>query len=219
MNQKWLPENPKILQSSSQKCLFLAWLGSEAPEADFESLPGCFWGVLGRRLGAPWGGSGVSEAFLERSGAASGRFLKGFGCRLGVRMRFEAASGRFLKRFAHFKRFQCALQWRRGISWVMFKVLQRIKTHRYIDISISCFSIRILNYTFVAFRFALLTRLRQNLASKSLQNRFKNRFKSRPRQELIFYGFGSRFWTKIGPKISFPSVQNYSSNRIQKTPC
>ena len=136
MNQKWLPESSKILQSSSQTCLFLAWLGSEAPEADFESLPGCFWGVLGRRLGAPWGGSGVSEAFLERSGAASGRFLKGFGCRLGVRMRFEAASGRFLKRFAHFKRFQCALQWRRGISWVMFKVLQRIKTHRYIDISI-----------------------------------------------------------------------------------
>ena len=41
----------------------------------------------------------MSEAFLERSGAASGRFLKGFGCRLGVRMRFEAASGRFLKRF------------------------------------------------------------------------------------------------------------------------
>ena len=52
----------------------------------------------------------MSEAFLERSGAASGRFLKGFGCRLGVQMRFEAASGRFLKRFAHFKRFQCALQ-------------------------------------------------------------------------------------------------------------
>ena len=106
MNQKWFPESSKILQSSSQKCIFLAWLGSEAPEADFESLPGCFRGVLGRRLGAPW----VSEAFLERSGAASGRFLKGFGCRLGVRMRFEAASGRVLKRFAHFKRFQCALQ-------------------------------------------------------------------------------------------------------------
>ena len=84
-----------------QKCLFLAWLGSEAPEADFESLLGWFGGVLGWRLDAPWGGLGLSEAFLERSGAASGRFLKGFRCRLGLLVRFEAASRRFLKRFAH----------------------------------------------------------------------------------------------------------------------
>ena len=47
--------------------------------------------------------------------------------------------------------------------------------------------------TFVAFRFSLLNRLRPDLAPRSLQTRFKNRFQKRPRQELIFDRFGNRF--------------------------
>ena len=69
-----------------------------------------------------------------------------------------------------------------------FKTDQKHKT-----ISISCFSMLILSYTFVAFRFSLLNRLRFHLAPKSLQNRFKNHFKKQPRQELILDRFENQF--------------------------